>query len=115
MCIHCDTGVDCAHDRETDTWLVPSGLTNLIRVHDTDVALGAGRMCGYGHPLRGYASAHGEWWCHPSCDCHPDCYRVATASMSGPLAPEPPSHAPTLTRDGFTEALRALGRDGGER
>lgn len=25
------------------------------------------------------------------------------------------SHGPALTRDGFTEALRALGRDGGER
>lgn len=24
MCIHCDPGVDCAHDRETDTWVVPS-------------------------------------------------------------------------------------------
>lgn len=34
-----------------------------------------------------------------------------------PLAPDEPEpdHAPALTRDGFTEALRALGRDGGER
>lgn len=33
-----------------------------------------------------------------------------------PLAPDEPedAHAPALTRDGFTEALRALGRDGGE-
>ena len=117
-CIHCDPGVDCAHDRADDVWLTSAdlrgGLTDLVRVHETDVALGAGRMCGYGHPLRGSASAHGEWWCHPSCDCHPDCYRVATASMSGTLAPEQPDHAPALTRDGFSEALRALGRDGGE-
>lgn len=41
--------------------------------------------------------------------------RPPAASMSGPLAPEPTSHAPALTRDGFTGALRALGRDGGER
>ena len=43
--------------------------------------------------------------------------RPPTASMSGPLAPKQPEnvHAPALTRDGFTEALRALGRDGGER
>lgn len=31
MCIHCDPGVDCAHDRETDTWVVPSGLTSTDR------------------------------------------------------------------------------------
>ena len=116
MCKHCPGVEDCAHDRETDTWVVSSGLTDLVRVHDIDVTLGAGRMCGYGHPLRGSASAHGDWWCHPSCDCHPDCYRVATASKSGPLAPDQPedAHGPALTRDGFSEALRALGRDGGE-
>lgn len=28
MCIHCTPGVDCAHDRETDTWVVPRGLTS---------------------------------------------------------------------------------------
>ena len=28
MCKHCDPGVDCAHDRETDTWVVPGGLTS---------------------------------------------------------------------------------------
>ena len=43
-----------------------------------------------------------------------DLSRPAPASMSGPLAPEPPSHAPALTVYGFTEALR-LTRDGGER
>ena len=33
-----------------------------------------------------------------------------------PLTPEQPedAHGPALTRDGFTGALRALGRDGGE-
>ena len=42
--------------------------------------------------------------------------RPPAATMSGPLAPEQPTdvHAPALTRDGFSEALRALGRDGGE-
>lgn len=46
-----------------------------------------------------------------------DLTRPAEASMSGPLAPDrpEPTHGPALTRDGFTEALRALGRDGGER
>ena len=113
MCIHCDPGVDCAHDRETDTWVVPSGLTDLIRVHDIDVTLGAGRMCGYGHPLRGSASAHGDWWCHPSCDCHPDCYRVATATVSGPLAPADDPQAPgdPSARESASEAV--LRRDGG--
>lgn len=37
-----------------------------------------------------------------------------TEPVSGPLAPEPPTHAPALTPHGFSEALRALGRDGGE-
>ena len=68
MCIHCTPGVDCAHDRETDTWIVPSGLTS------TDSA------------------------------------RPATETRRQPE----PVHAPTLTTAGFTEALRALGRDGGE-
>ena len=111
MCDHgCKVGVDCAHDREQDTWL--TGITDLVRTHDSDVKLGAGRMCGNGHPLRGSASADGEWWCHPSCNCHPDCYVHATTSRKAPVSdaqPEP-VHAPALTVDGFTEALR---RDGG--
>lgn len=70
MCIHCDPGVDCAHDRAGDVWLTPADLR-----------------------------------------------RPAAASVSGTLAPDQPedAHGPALTRDGFTEALRVLGRDGGER
>ena len=26
MCIHCDPGVDCAHDRAGDVWLTPADL-----------------------------------------------------------------------------------------
>lgn len=39
-----------------------------------------------------------------------------TAPVSAPLAPKQPEsvHAPALTPHGFSEALRALGRDGGE-
>lgn len=70
-CIHCDPGVDCAHDRADDVWLTSADLR---KASD-----------------------------------------APTASKSGPLAPEQPDHAPALTPDGFTEALRALGRDGGER
>lgn len=69
MCIHCDPGVDCAHDRAEDVWVTPVDLR-----------------------------------------------RPAPASTSGPLAPDQHEnvHAPTLTRGGFSERLRALGRDGGE-
>ena len=43
-------------------------------------------------------------------------FRPPAAAVSAPLAPEPAEnvHAPALTIDGFTAALRALGRDGGE-
>ena len=61
MCINATPEEDRPEWRETDTWIVPSGLT----------------------------------------------------SKGAPLAPAD-VHAPALTRDGFTEALRALGRDGGE-
>lgn len=46
-----------------------------------------------------------------------DLRRPAPASMSGPLAPEQPEdvHGPALTPAAFSERLRALGRDGGER
>ena len=55
--------------RETDEWIVPSGLTSTNRP------------------------------------------RPATETRREPEPVQPPA----LTRDGFTEALRALGRDGGER
>lgn len=62
----CDQGCrteDCAHQRESDTWLTPRQPVFLP-----------------------------------------------------PLAPDEAqdAHGPALTRDGFSEALRALGRDGGE-
>ena len=47
-------------------------------------------------------------------------FQAATSTDSARPATETrrepePVHAPALTRDGFTAALRALGRDGGER
>lgn len=71
MCIHCDPGVDCAHDRADDVWLTSADLRG------------------------GLASTESA--------------RHATETRREPE----PVHAPALTPDGFTEALRALGRDGG--
>lgn len=65
MCIHCDPGVDCAHDRETDTWPPPPK----------------------------------------------DRPRPATETRRE----TDDAYPPALTVFGFTAALRALGRDGGER
>lgn len=53
---------------------------------------------------------YGSAWRNPR-------FQPPTAAVSAPLAPEhvESDHAPALTTDGFTAALRALGRDGGER
>ena len=84
MCKHCPGVEDCAHDRETDTWLsrdlTPRFLPPLAPVEA------------------------------PQAPGDPSARERRSEAI---LAPEP-THGPALTRNGFTEALGALGRDGGE-
>lgn len=75
MCKHCPGVEDCAHDRETDTWLsrdlTPRFLPPLAPVEASE--------------------APGD----------PNAREGASEAI---LAPEL-THGPALTRDGFTEAL----------
>lgn len=54
--------------------------------HRTDLTLGEGKTCARcGWKARGAAQIGEDTYCHPSCSCHPDCYRFAVIRNSGNL------------------------------